>query len=59
MYGAQELKTAAMDIVVHNMTGLMETEEWKECKKKIPHIGSEVAEAMAKTAFSNAQILNV
>ena len=59
MYGAQELKTAAMDIVVHNMTGLMETEEWKECKKKIPHIGSEVAESLAKTAVSNVQILKL
>ena len=57
MYGAQELKTAAMDIVVHNMIELMETEEWKECKKKSPHVLSEVAESMAKTAFSNVQIL--
>lgn len=59
MYGAQELKTAAMDIVVRNMTGLMETEEWKECKEKSPHIGSEVAESLAKTAVSNVQILKV
>ena len=39
-----------MNIVVNNMSGLIVTEEWKECKKKSPHIISEVAEAMAKTA---------
>ena len=46
MYGAQELKHAAMDIVTNNMSWVIETEEWKECKKERPHIISEVAEAM-------------
>jgi len=46
MYGAQELKNEAMDIVVNNMSGIIVTEEWKECKKKRPHIISEVAEAL-------------
>ena len=46
MYGAQVLKTAALNIVVNNMSSLIETEEWRECKKKRPHIISEVAEAM-------------
>ena len=46
MYGAQVLKNAAMDIVVNNMSELITTEEWRECKKERPHIISEVAEAM-------------
>ena len=50
MYRAQKLKTAAMDVVVSNLTGLIETEEWKDCKKNSPHIGMEVAEAMAKAS---------
>jgi len=49
-YTVQELKNDAMNIVVNNMSELIVTEEWKECKKKRPHIISEVAEAMAKTA---------
>ena len=35
-----------MDMVVNNMNSLIETEEWKECKKSRPNIISEVAEAM-------------
>ena len=50
MYGAQALKEKAMAIVVNNMNGLIETEDWMECKKKNPHIIMEVAEAMAKSA---------
>ena len=46
MHTAQELKNDAMDIVVKNMSGLIETEEWKECKKKRPHIVGQVAEAL-------------
>ena len=46
MYGAQELKNAAMDIVVNNMSELIETEEWREFKQKRPHIVSEVTEAL-------------
>ena len=46
MYGAQELKNAAMDMVINNMSEIIETEEWEECKKERPHIISEVAEAM-------------
>ena len=48
MYGAQELKHAAMDIVTNNMSWVIETEEWKECKKERPHIISEVAEALVR-----------
>ena len=47
MYGAQELKDAAMDIVINNLNSLMKTEEWRECKQKRPHIFSEIAEAIA------------
>ena len=50
MYGAQELKNAAMDIVINNMNRLMKTEEWRECKKKNPQIIMEVAEAIAMSA---------
>ena len=50
MHTAQKLKEEAMTIVVKNMSALIETEEWKECKKRSPHIIMEVAEAMAKTA---------
>ena len=46
MYTAQELKNEAMDIVVNNMSEIIVTEEWKECKKKSPHIIMEVAEAL-------------
>ena len=46
MYGAQELKNAAMNIVINNMSSLVATEEWRECKQERPHIISEVAEAM-------------
>ena len=35
-----------MDIVTNNMSRIIETEEWKECKKEMPRIISEVAEAM-------------
>jgi len=47
MYGAQEMKNAAMEIVINNVNKLMKTEEWRECKKKSPLIIMEVAEAMA------------
>ena len=50
MHTAQKLKQEAMTIVVKNMTALIETEEWKECKKRSPTIIVEVAEAIAKTA---------
>ena len=52
MYRAQELKNAAMDIVINNMNRLMKTEEWRECecKKKNPQIIMEVAEAIAMSA---------
>ena len=50
MYTAQELKNEAMDIVVNNMSEIIVTEEWKECKKKSPHIFVDVAEAIAKSA---------
>ena len=50
MSGAQELKNAAMNIVIKNMNKLMKTEEWRECKKKNPQIIMEVAEAMAMGA---------
>ena len=50
MYGAEALKEPAMDIVANNMSELILTEEWKECKKKSPHILVEVAEAIAQGA---------
>ena len=45
MYGAQELKNAAMDIMINNMSEIIKTEEWRECKRERPHIIMEVAEA--------------
>ena len=50
MYGAQELKNAAMDIVINNINRLIKTEEWRVCKKKNPQIIMEVAEAIAMSA---------
>jgi len=50
MYGADKLKEPAMGVVINNMSGLIGTEEWKECKKKSPYIFVEVAEAIAKSA---------
>ena len=50
MVGAEKLKEPAMDVVIKNMRRLIGTEEWKECKKKSPHIFVDVAEAIAKSA---------
>ena len=47
MYGAQELKKRALDLVVGNMKTIRGSEEWKECSKKMPHLYVDISEALA------------
>ena len=47
MYGAQNLKTRAMELVVSNMKTLLGSDEWKECAKKRPHLYVDISEALA------------
>ena len=46
MYGAQELKKRALDLVVGNMKTIRGSDEWKEAMKK-PHLCVEISEALA------------
>ena len=48
MFGAQDLKTRAMKLVVRNMKTLLGSDEWKECAKKRPHLFVDISEALAK-----------
>ena len=48
MFGAQDLKTRAMELVVSNMKTLLGSDEWKECAKKRPHLFVDISEALAK-----------
>ena len=47
MYGAQDLKTRAMELVVGNMKTILGSGEWKECAKKRPHLYVDISEALA------------
>ena len=48
MHGAQDLKTQAMKLVVGNMKTLMDSDEWKDCAKKRPHLFVDISKALAK-----------
>merc|ERR1712110_1012521 len=47
MYGAQELKKRALDLVVGNMKTIRGSDEWKESAKKRPHLCVEISEALS------------
>ena len=47
MYGAKNLKTRAMELVVTNMKTILGSGEWKECAKKRPHLYVDISEALA------------
>ena len=48
MYGANELKKRALDMIVTNRKSVVGTEEWKDCAKNRPHLMADIAEAMSK-----------
>ena len=46
MYGAQELKKRALDLVVANMKSIRGSDDWKECARKRPNLCVEISEAL-------------
>ena len=47
IYGAQELKKRALDLVVANMKSIRGSDDWKESARKRPHLCVEISEALA------------
>ena len=47
MYGAEELKKQALDLVIGNMKTLRGSDEWKDCAKNRPHLYVDILEALA------------